>query len=354
MPTTPLPDPCRLVPLALGLLLTLVVVRRRQLEAHARTLLLLTQMLPQSPIKPLSLLTSEPIHERLRLDTAPGAVVGDLFRPAGRIGSPPRRPALILAFGMALHEHDRPVLLGLARAMARLGYVVLWPRLEALEAGAPLPEEPSTFAAAVRHLASHELIDPQRVSIFGFSVGASTALVAASGPAVARHVRAVIFFGGYYDLMAYVASVASRSLVAHGTVAEWQPSEAVFERLIPMLEARGGGGVLKAFGAASLPEAEALVGAAPAAELTALGRLNPAEHAAGAYARVFILHDRGDTFVPYVEALKLRQALPAAQVGSFLLTDLFAHAQPKSGLSWPVMRDIARLYRFVHAALAYL
>jgi predicted esterase len=343
--------------LACGVLL--LVAWRGPLVAHARVLLLLSQELPQSPAKPLAWLTPEPIHERLRLETPRGPVVGDLIRPARRLDwlPEPRRPALVLAFGLAMYEQDRPALLGLARTLARLGFVVLWPRHEALDQGAPLLEDPATFATAVRHLSTLDVVDRERISLFGFSVGASVALVAASDPAVADDVRTVIAFGGYYDVFAYLLSAATHGVELDGKVEEWQPTEEVRKRLLPVLEARAAPGLLRVLeegASGGRAAAAALLRAAPPDELAALRGLSPADRLGGLRARVFILHDRGDVFVPYVESEKLRRALPPEQVGGFLLTDLFAHAQPKSGFSWDVARDIARLYGFVYGAIRSL
>jgi len=69
---------------------------------------------------------------------------------------------------------------------------------------------------------------------------------------------------------------------------------------------------------------------------------------------MFVLHDRGDRFVPYVESLGLRDALPPEQVEGFLLSDAFQHAQFKSGLSGEALSDLGALYGFVTNALGYL
>lgn len=327
----------------------------RALATHARVLLMLTQVLPQFPIKPLSWLTPQPRHERIRFTTGEGAVVGDLFQPGhrrSRAGRTPR-PALVLAFGMTLHEHDRPILLDLGRTLARLGFVCLWPRLETVDAGAPLPEVPTTFSGAATYLASRDDVDPQRISSLGFSVGASTALVAAAQVPAPDSVRAVIFFGGYFDLLEYLVSAGSGTVLAGGQVIPWKPTGEVRRRMEPILQATALPSLLGLFHTAGRPAAQRIVDDAPPAEVAGLRALSPAEHLQRVRARVFILHDRGDAFVPYVESLKLRAALPPAQLGAFLLTDLFAHAQPKSGLSLQVARDVIRLYRFVYAVLAY-
>jgi dienelactone hydrolase len=343
--------------LALGLLLALVAatrIWRAPLEAHVRTILLLTQELPQSPVRPLEALTAPPAETRVRLDSPAGPVVADLLRPVRRleVGEEPRRAAVVLTLGVALAESDRPVLLHFARTLARLGYVVLWPRSEALDAGAIGLESPETFVAAVEYVKGLEGVDGERVSLLGFSVGASIGLVAAADPAVAEDVRAVISFGGYYELPEYLIGVASHSTTLDdGRVVPWEPNEETVRRVREVPAALGASGVLHALDATTREEATARLRAAPAEELAALARYDPAAHRQGLAARVFILHDRGDFFVPFAESLRLSRALPPQQVAAFLLTDLFQHAQPRAGLSWGVARDVVALYGFVRAAL---
>jgi dienelactone hydrolase len=344
------------VPLLLALVALVAAVWWAPLGVHTRTLLLLTQELPQSPVRPLEALSAPPAETRVLLESAAGPAVADLFRPVRRLGSgpEPRRGAVVLALGVALAEPDRPALLHFARTLARLGYVVLWPRSAALDAGAPAPEAPETFVAAVRYLLGLEGIDGARVSLLGFSVGASTALVAAADPALAGSVRALVFFGGYHDLPEYLISVASRSAVVDGREVPWEPHPEAVRRVREVPAALGAQGVMGVLEATTREEARARLRAAPAPERAALDRLNPAAHLQRLTARVFVLHDRGDSFVPYAEAVRLVRALPPPQVGAFLLTDLFQHAQPKAGLSWPVAQDVARLYGFVYGVLGYL
>jgi predicted esterase len=343
--------------LAVCCLVVLAVTRwRAPLMAHVRTVLLLSNELPQSPGRPLEALTLPPAETRVRLDSAAGPVVADLFVPRRRLalGPEPRRPAFLLALGVHLAEPDRPALLHFARSMARLGHVVIWPRGEALDAGAVGLESPETFVAALRYLRQMPEVDGERLSALGFSVGASTALVAAAQPQVAEDVRALVFFGGYHDLPEYLVSVASRSVLAEGREEPWAPHEETVRRVREVPAALGAGGVSHVLEAGTRQEALARLRATPAAERAALDRFNPAAHLDDLTARVFILHDRGDFFVPYTESIHLRRALPPEQVGAFLLTDLFQHAQPRAGLSWGVVQDVVALYGFARAALAAL
>jgi hypothetical protein len=338
------------------LLVVALVAFRAPLATHGKVWLLLTQVLPQVPIKPLHALTAAPTHQQIQIDAPHGPVVADLFVPTPRFGTPApgAQPALILALGVPLREPDRPPLLELADTLARLGFVVLWPRSVALDAGTWLPEDPATFITSVRYLEGLDVVDAERISIFGVSIGASIALVAASDPGTADRVRALVSFGGYYDAIAYVRSLATHTALLDGQVIPWQPSDDALDQARAVLGGKQLTGVLEVLETSAPDVVDARLRSLPVAELDALRAMSPAEHIVTLRAATFILHDQGDHYVPYVESVKLQRALPAASVRSFLLTSLFQHTQIGGGLSSETLGDVANLYGFVHAVLPYL
>ncbi len=357
----------RLLPVALAI--AALFLFREPLATHAQVWLLLSEQLPQIPIKPLSALTSKPAHEVVRIETAVGPVVADLFTPAGprfdlAPGAP--RPALMIALGIHQRESDRPSLLSFAETFARLGYVVLWPRGAAIDAGHSTLEEPETFVAGVQYLAGLAPVDPERISIFGISLGASIAMVAASDVRIANQVHGIVAFGSYYSLTDYILSLVTRtaaptdSTVERGgaaptppAAAPWSPSDDALHRTRQVLEGLG------------YPEVAALLTSTPpvdaaerlrplaAGPLQQLARFDPSRHLGTLRAKTFILHDQSDPYVPFVESEKLRDALPAHEVGAFLLTDLFQHTAVEGGFSGDTIRGIARLYAFATATLGY-
>src|SRR5436190_20758684 len=116
------------------------------LAAHAKAVLLISQVLPQIPVKPLYVLTNAPVHTRLRLASPYGPIVADLFRPVPRFGGigTHTEPALLLVMGVKAKDSDKKMLLGFAQTVSRLWYVVMWPRLRGLERGMSLAETPET------------------------------------------------------------------------------------------------------------------------------------------------------------------------------------------------------------------
>jgi hypothetical protein len=132
---------------------------------------------------------------------------------------------VILAMGVKTSERDRPILLSFARTLARLGFVAFWPRSEALDAGVSLPEEPDTFVSGVRYLRGW----------IRWTRNAPPSSGSRSGPPsrwwprarIAEGVPPLIFFGGYYPIFSYIASIATRSIVVDGQVVPWEPHEDV-------------------------------------------------------------------------------------------------------------------------------
>lgn len=313
--------------------------------SHLRTLLLVSEAFPRSPIKPLGLLTRPPVHTSMGLK----ALNADLFVPA----SPGPHPAIIFAMGVKISDQDRPVILKFAETMSRLRFAVLWPRLALLDEGHDLPEDPSTFVEGFRYLEAHPEVDGSRISYLGFSIGSSVSLVAASHPDLVERVRAVVFFGGFYDVESYVMAIATGTVALDGEEVPWRPSDEARKHFRDVLEAAQAYSVLKVLDARSRAEARELLGAADPKELAGLNRLSPASGLSELRAPVFILHDKGDTYVPYTESIALDRALDGRD-RTTVLVDLFEHVQPNRPIGWNELKEIGKLYGFVRRALAYL
>jgi pimeloyl-ACP methyl ester carboxylesterase len=347
--------PTLLLPAALTFAALLLL--REPLITQAKVWLLLAEQLPQVPFKPLSILTAKPTHETIRIETADGPVIADVFTPAsGRLQLwPARRPAVMLALGIHLREPDRPNIYAFAETFARLGYTVLWPRGAAIDAGQWTLEEPETFVAGIQYLAGLPGVDPARISIFGISLGASIALVAASDSRVADRVHGIVVFGAYCSLNDYLTSLVTRAAASSDSTASlpWSPSDDAVHLTRQVLEGLG------------YPQAGALLNGAPpddaaerlrqlsAGPLQQLARFDPSRNLGSLQARTFILHDRNDPYVPPVESQKLMYALPADQVGAFLLSDLFQHSVARADFGRDTLQEVARLYGFTTAALQY-
>jgi pimeloyl-ACP methyl ester carboxylesterase len=325
--------------------------------ALAATVLFLLEMFPQAPVKPLSALAPAPTRQGLVLDSVNGPLVGDLFVPGSRLFAPPRRPAVIIGTGVRLdREQDRAAIRNLAASLARLGYVALWPRLEAIDGGAWQFERPETFVRAFQYLAERSDVDPERISLVGISLGASITLLAAADPAIAGRVHALVFLGGYFDLVDYILAIADEQAIEDGRTIPWRPGDDTRRQARELVEAEGVPQLRPYLEPdTALGSREALLALLAPDEVARLQRFSPAAHIARVRAPVFILHDRHDEYVPFTESQKLARVLPPATPRSVLISSAFDHVNLGQDVALETIAEYAALYRFligVFAALA--
>lgn len=308
------------------------------------------------PPNPYEWAIGEPRQEKVTFplpDGGPGEA--DLYSPPG--GG--RHGAALVVIGAAPRALEDPRAVRLARGVARTGVVVMFPRLDELLNDRLKPPEIEEIALAFRHLRGLEQVDPQRTGIISFSVGAGLALVAATEPGLRDAVDFVASFGGYYDLFDLIASVTTGTYKDGGRLQPWEPAERSIQvlrrSLISYIQEPPEQEFLTSVfteGQAADPATVAglsplarsvyellantdprrvddLFAAAPAEALAILRRLSPSASIQDLRAPVYIVHDRDDRFIPYVESRRLATSLPPGQTTSYLELDIFRHVTPR-------------------------
>jgi dienelactone hydrolase len=338
-------------------------------RAWLTTALLLPDLLDLGGPRPLVLVSSAPTREEVRLDGASA----DLYRPAG--GG--RSPGLVLTLGVHPLDKRDPIVVRLGQSLARAGLAVLIVQSDDLVADRITPAEPGHLVAAFERLAADPGVEPRHVGLFGFSAGASLAFLAATDERIAERVRLVGWLGGYADALELTEQVVGRRY--DGTA--WQPHELtsyVFRKQLvdalpdPDERARLTAAYVADFGrgdpaaraalgplgpdAARLVELfergdPALVRALPTALTDRLVALSPIRAVDRFRARVYLMHDRSDPLVPYVQTLELAGALGPGRVAVVETFDIFEHVQPTRPLAplafaaeaWKLARTVAAI-----------
>src|SRR5436309_2505988 len=104
----------------------------------------------------------------------------------------------------------------LARALARAGYLVAVPDPPGLRQGTLTLRTLAATTAVVRAVAARPDVRGGRVALFGVSVGASLALLAAEQPSLAGRIRAVAGLAPYTDLVHVVRLTTTTVYEKHG------------------------------------------------------------------------------------------------------------------------------------------
>ena len=338
-----------------------------------KSALLLTEVLPQIPVKPLQTMGNPIRQERTVYSSQDTALLGDLYLPDG-LGP---YGAILIYLGIASPADD-PYAQALVRGLAQQGIVVLIHQSRRMEAGIISPAEIEGIVQAVIHLRERPEVDGDRIGILGFSVGAGLALRAAADPRIRDDVAFMHSFGGYYDAASVLSAVTTRQVVVHGKLVPWEPdplAARLFQNaLLATIESETERRQLSAAlaGEAKPPDTLSQRGRTLLAlyengdprrtqEILAqdpdlvgwLQDISPSADLENVRARLYIAHDHADAFLPYSESLQLAEAAGEHTTVVFRSFVLFAHLYPTNDAGQLIfLREVWNLYWHVVAVLA--
>ncbi len=359
------------------LLVTLFGVLTPQGRAGFHTALFVLQVLDM-PIKPQAWFADEPMRHEARYETPDGSRVAEVYRlPDGK-----PRAAALLSLGITDQGFDDPNVINLGNALARAGYVVMfqWSPGMGLERNID-PTVPDDLVSAFKYLETQDYVDSDRVGLGGFCVGASFALLAAADARISDRVFFVNAFGPYYDAEMLMLQAVSRSMVYQDEHTTWQPTSLTMRvlshELIKFLEHPHDVGVLtrhylegpvadpedleslspsartvmRLIGGVGREEAEELYATLPPDFHKFLAGISPSTHVANIRARLMVMHDRSDLYVPVAESRRLVEATQDRT--SVYYTELpdFRHLTPSPESVSALLTQASMMYRHMYAII---
>ena len=371
----------RRILLRLGLFLALAILLiafTPQGRAGVKTILFIPQVLPAISVHPQEWFIGDPTRQEVKYPTPFGDGIADLYTSP----NPGKHAAVLLFLGINPAGRDDERVVGLANGLARSGMVVMIPWSETMTQKRIDPREIDNLVAAFQHLRSLDSVDPERVGMGGFCVGASLATVAAQDPSIRDQVSFINFFGGYYDALDLLKAVATRSSFYKGQVEPWEPDSLTVEvitiHLIEGLEgqeerqllsrifinqeiglessietlSQEAEAVYKLLKGTTLEEAEELVKRLPAKTQQTLRVLSPSANLENLQARILIMHDREDNLVPVEESRRLAEALEKRGGVYYTEFSFFQHMDPTRQVSLPVFaREAFKLFLHMYHIL---
>lgn len=345
-----------------------------------QTLLMLPEVLPQAGTKPLASLTATPVAESVRYVYVGGHTTGTIYRPPDQ----GKHGAIILFLGINPDLQDA-TLQRLAEALARQGTVTLIAHPVELGQGQISFQEVENLIGAFRFLRAQPFVDEKKMGFGGFCVGSSIALIAAGDPRISYQVKFVNFFGGYYSAESLLTAMSTRQTSWEGVTEDWEPNENAYrwfaQQLLDDLKEPEGRDRLERYVSNGVPLPPAEVGDLPArakAIYTALTNadplvagevyeelpddararmavLSPRSHLTWLQAKVFMMQDRDDSYVPYTEARRLWVALSDYPRKHYTEFSLFQHMHPSRSLP-PLLflQEAAKLYAHIYLLMLEL
>ncbi len=358
-------------------LAALFIAATPQGRAGFQTALFVSQML-DLPVNPQAWFTDEPLRQEVRYSESGVALAADVYRlPDGK-----PRAAALLSVGATPHGLDDPGIVTLGDALARAGYVAMlhWSPEIGLRSNMD-PSEADRLVEAFLYMEGLEYVDPERVGIGGFCVGASLALVAAADPAIRERVDFVNAFGPFFDAEALMLQAVSRTVEYNGESASWQPHRRTMEflttELIENLDSASDARILtrhyldqeeptpadretltpqgriaaRLLDGVRPDEARELYETLPAAFHEDLSRISPSTYVEGLHARLLVLHTRGDEYVPSAESRRLLDATKHRLDVRYTEFIGFDHLLPDEDNIFARTEQAFKLYRHMYSIL---
>lgn len=372
-----------LIAIIAGVAVIAVLTLFRPATTAIHTAAFAAQVLP-SPAKFQPWLAPEPEHREIEFQRDDGTLGNaDVYViPDGK-----RRAGVLVFLGANAAGADDPDVINLGRALARTGFAVMYYWSPTMGEQAKVDAgEIANLVAAFEHLQGEDYVDPERVGLAGFSVGASFALVAAADPRIADDIAFVNAFGGYYDTVDLLVQIAAGRAMEDGGARAWDVdrlTRRVYNNmLIDSIDhpahqdvARGiveGGGRA---GDVAVPQSTE----AAFALLAGVGYIGEARWWYGQLTEDFraevdsiapsrrvgdwsantamrIMHDVGDPLIPVGESRRLVDALaeqrPDVEV-YYTETDIFRHVRPDANRDLKsLLRGAFQLFRHMYHIVA--
>ena len=368
----------KLVVLGWMLALGVALAFTPQVRTASHTLLLVPQLLPAIPVKPQQWFVGEPTRRAVVYGSGDNLEDADLYLPPG--GG--RHGAVLLFLGVNPAGKDDERVVNLANGLSRAGLVVMIPWSDRMTQKRVAAEEVENLVAAFHYMQTLREVDPDRLGMGGFCVGASLAAVAAQDERIRDQVQFVNFFGGYYDAKDLVKSVVTESRFYGDDSQAWHPNilsvEVVASHLVEavpdpderaLLTARLEGGpapttvdeqdlspeartVSALLSGPTLDEADDLLAKLPERTLADFASISPSDGIDSLRARTLIMHDRQDELVPSEESRRLADALGAGGNVYYTEFSFFNHVDPTRPANPAVFaRESFKLYLHLYNVL---
>ena len=328
-----------------------------------------------------------------------------LFRPR----DDRRLPGWIVLHGLTMTGRQHPALVRFVRSIAAGGNAVLVPEIPEWRELHVAPElAGETIRAAVASLHDHPGVDPERVGLFGFSFGATQALVAVAEPGVQALLRGIVAWGGFHDVHRLFTFGLTGEHALDGVEYRVKPDPygawvmmgnyltaipgyeefgAVAAALHELAREAGRRGFhawdpvydaskvrlreglrpaeRELFDAVAPPAADA-VDDSPAKRSLALDLadaalrvdplLDPQPHLHRLGVTTLVAHGHDDRLVPFSESIRLARSVPPGHLESCTITHLFAHSGGTDRSLGPLrlVRESARFVHVLHRILHLL
>lgn len=329
-----------------------------------KTILLIPEIWPAAPIHPLRWITREPVVETVAIPSGSEEIVLNIYRPNDKKRHP---AALFIMLGV---DPRAELIVGYAKSFARIGMVIAVPNNKDYITLNVKTSHIKNSVDAFKFLESQDYVDSTHVGFIGPCAGGGYSLLAAADEEIADRVNFIVTIATYFDMLKGMSKVYPPVITQDDRSYNWNPNPLTIEAgkrvLINSLSSEEEKILLteminykiqkeENFTRLSLDGQQIynlLVNKDPTKTVGLLEslalktrnvivELSPRTKINKVKAKVFILGDLRDNFVPRTENQDLAKSLPENQVDIVEL-DLLEHSQLVRRL--PRLRTVKQLF----------
>ena len=351
-----------------------------------KTLIILPEFIPNSPIKTINLLTPTPQIKEVEFKSQDKTIFADLYLPKTR----GKYPAAVLHLGVDIDRKDERIQ-KLANVSARSGIATLVPNIPSLHNRRVLTETKDDLISSFDYLKSQPNINKKKLGFIGFCASGGLVILAAEDLKINDQVNFIVAVNPYYDLKSLYKNITLRQIEDEGKIISWQPHFKTVEiynrETINALEREKDKEILNKhltfidqalfetgkFGSLSQSELiqltqeakftyESLTNKdqdkvsyylekATSDQKKLLEKLSPSTNLDKLKAKIFILMDKNNIYIPYTEAKLLDKALLEkdhlfAETKILPTGDLTQHLPSKDYVG-----ETLKIFRFLYSVL---
>lgn len=335
-----------------------------------KTILLIPSVWPDAKIKPLDIFSKEPIKEELQVESNGEKIKVDVYRPNDN----KRHPSIILSvIGVT---PDSNLVVNYIKGFARVGFVVAVPKVEhfyKVEGFYYRFEDIDYMVNTFKLMEKNPYVDSSKMGFFGLCTGGTYALTASEKKEISERVNFVIAVSPWFTAGKIFRALYVNQYEEGGQIKRWIPEAGAIEpttrSVIHFFAEKEERVLLEEIINGTKPK-EKLPEISPMGrriydfvtnrdpnkydEFASyipwatydMNRISPSSEINNLKAKVYVITDRKDRFVPHTESEDLKNSLPAGQVRKTDL-ELLEHTQLSRRLPrLPTVVDLVKLTFF--------
>src|SRR3990167_8198953 len=188
-------------------------------RAFYKTLIILPEFIPNSPIKTTNLLTRKPAIKEVEFESEDRTIYADIWYH----NSSGKHPAAVLHLGVDIDRKDARAQ-KLANAFARSGIIILVPNIPSLGKRRVLAEAKSDLITSFEYVKSLQNTNTDKVGFIGFCASGGLVILASEDAKISENVSYIVTVNPYFDLSNLYDNITTRKIRDNDGTHEWQPN----------------------------------------------------------------------------------------------------------------------------------